>query len=234
MTSRPVRIAYFTDVLCVWAYVAQIKIDELKRHFQDRIALNYHYLTLFGNTHDRLVEGWQDRGGIEAYGAHVQGIGRDFGHVEIHPDIWCRNRPCSSLSCHLFLKAVALLEERGEIPASPQSHWQGRTLHEETVWRLRCAFFRDLQDIGQLSCQLDIASQLDLPCDRIRQLLENGAAHAAFTADLEIREKYAVRGSPTLVLNEGRQILYGNVGYKIIEANIHELLQRPAGQATWC
>ena len=44
-----------------------------------------------------------------------------------------------------------------------------------------------------------------------------------------------IQGSPSFVLNEGRQKLYGNVGYRILEANIHELLRaQPADQASWC
>ena len=47
--------------------------------------------------------------------------------------------------------------------------------------------------------------------------------------------KMHIEGSPSFVLNEGRQKLYGNVGFRIIEANIQELLQAPGGnQASWC
>ena len=232
--NEPVRIAYFSDLLCIWAYVAQIKLDELKHHFGDRIQLDYHYLSIFGDTRERVVIGWRERGGADGYSRHARAIAKEFGHVDIHPEIWRRNRPRSSLGCHLFLKAVALLEAEGLIPDAACPEWAGRSLYEETIWRLRLAFFRDLQDIGTLACQLEVAADLGLPCEEIRRRLEDGSAHAAFNGDLELREKYAVRGSPTLVLNEGRQILYGNVGYKIIAANIQELLERPADQATWC
>ncbi len=43
-----------------------------------------------------------------------------------------------------------------------------------------------------------------------------------------------VRASPTLTFNEDRQRLTGNVGYRIIEANVRELLERPETQQTWC
>jgi hypothetical protein len=44
-----------------------------------------------------------------------------------------------------------------------------------------------------------------------------------------------VKGSPTMILNQGRQKLFGNVGYRIIEANIQELLREPnPDQASWC
>ena len=44
-----------------------------------------------------------------------------------------------------------------------------------------------------------------------------------------------IHGSPSFVLNDGRQTLYGNVGYRVLEANIQELLRAPsADQASWC
>jgi len=36
------------------------------------------------------------------------------------------------------------------------------------------------------------------------------------------------------VFNEGRQVLTGNVGYRVIEANVRELLHTLANQSSWC
>ena len=58
---------------------------------------------------------------------------------------------------------------------------------------------------------------------------------ARLAADYQDADKMRIEGSPTFVLNEGRQKLYGNVGFRVIEANIQELLRAPAGdQASWC
>ena len=51
---------------------------------------------------------------------------------------------------------------------------------------------------------------------------------------IQLKDKYSVKGSPSLILNEGRQIIYGNVGYRVIEANVQELLNQPENQASWC
>ena len=68
-----------------------------------------------------------------------------------------------------------------------------------------------------------------------RRPRRGGTAIALLTRDYQEAEKLRIEGSPTFVLNEGRQKLFGNVGFRIIEANIKELLKEPAGdQASWC
>lgn len=234
MPESPIRIDYFSDVLCVWAYAAQIRVDELKAHFGAKIELVPHFIPVFGDTRRKIAEGWAERGGAAAYGAHVRGICADFPHVEVHSEIWARSAPASSASAHLFLKAVEQLQSI--MPPSPalQARLQGKTLVEALAWAIRLAFFRDLRDIARRDTQLEIATQFGLPMAPLLEVLDSGVAMAELCADIELRDRYRVEGSPTYVLNEGRQKLYGNVGYKIIEANIEELLHRPAGQASWC
>jgi predicted DsbA family dithiol-disulfide isomerase len=71
--------------------------------------------------------------------------------------------------------------------------------------------------------------------DDVKEAIDSGAAHADLEADHRDQKILMVQGSPTFVLNEGRQKLYGNVSYGVIEANIKELLRSPvAGAASWC
>ena len=58
---------------------------------------------------------------------------------------------------------------------------------------------------------------------------------AALAADYDQAQSQAVRGSPTYILNEGRQILFGNISYGILDANVAELLsQQSAEHASVC
>ncbi|MFZ1539712.1 MAG: DsbA family protein [Chromatiaceae bacterium] len=227
-------ISYFSDVLCVWAYAAQIKLDELRRQFGDQIRLEYHFLPLFGDVSAHIDDGWADRGGAAGYARHVKQVAARFDRIDIHPEIWTRNMPSTSASCHLFLKAVQLVEKSGAISAAPQARFDGKSLFEEAVWRCRLAFFRDLQDIADRNQQEAIASDIGLPLADIRRQIDGGAAYAALCTDFAAKEKYLVEGSPTFLLHEGRQKLYGNVGYRVIEANIQELLADPGDRASWC
>ena len=88
-----------------------------------------------------------------------------FDYIDIHPEIWTKNVPLTSASCHLFLKAIQLLERH---------------------------------------------------------------------ADFDTKNRQLVEGSPTFVINEGRLKPYGNVGYRIVEASINELLANLSDLASWC
>ena len=40
---QPIRVVHFSDVLCVWAYVSQIRMDELQHQFADAVVVEYRY-----------------------------------------------------------------------------------------------------------------------------------------------------------------------------------------------
>jgi len=227
-------VSYFSDVLCVWAYAAQIKLDELRRKFGEQVRVEYRFLRLFGDVAAHIEAGWGDKGGAAAYSQHVQKMAKRFDHIDIHPEIWTRHVPPTSMSCHLFLKAIQLLEKQGEVSAALEERFGGKSVFEEAVWRCRLGFFRDLQNIADRNIQEAMASDMALPLAGIRRQIDSGAAHAALCADFDAKDRQLVEGSPTFVFNEGRQKLYGNVGYRIIEASIHELLLAPGDLASWC
>ena len=234
MSDKPIVIDHFSDVLCVWAYAAQIRLDELRREFGQRVHINYHFIPIFGIVEKKVGEGWRERGGYAGFGQHVQAVCQQFPHVEISTAVWQGEVPKSSANAHLFLKAVQLIEQTGEINAASQSSLNGHSLFEATTWQLRRAFFRDNKNITRLECQLELANEMGLPTDKIVKALHDGAAMAELCRDFDLCREYGVGGSPSYVLNEGRQKLYGNVGYKVIAANVQEIIKQPQQQASWC
>ena len=232
--TAPVQLAYFSDVLCLWAYVSQIRLTELKDQLGDNISIHQHFINVFGDTEKRIGQGWQGRGGFIGYGDHVLDVCRTFPHVEVNRDVWKVCRPRSSAMGHLFLKSALLLERDGLVSDERVAEYDDRTLFEELIWRVRCAFFEEARDVGRLPVLLDIAEEMRLPADAMVEQINNGAAMAALCDDFEQKESYRLEGSPTYLLNDGRQKLYGNVGYRIVEANVLELLESPKGQASWC
>jgi len=230
MPSESVTIDLFSDVLCVWAWSSQVRVDELVLEYADRISIRHRFIPVFGAARERITEQWAERDGLAGFNRHLHELARDWSHVTLHPRVWLDDAPASSVPAHLFLKAAQLVDAAGELDTSGAG-----AAFAALLWRVREAFFTEGRNIASHDVLRDIAHQQGLPLARIEAQLENGNAHAALHLDLESRDRYRVAGSPSYVFNEGRQRLYGNVGYRIISANVRELLQHPRhGEASWC
>ncbi len=218
--SKLVSVTYYSDILCIWAYCAQARVDELRARFADQVEIDFRFISVFGNTRLKIGDGWKDRGGFEGYDDHVGEIAERFLHAEVHPQLWCKTRPASSASPHLFLKAVHLADRGG---------------FEKAAWAFRQAFFKEALDIADVDVQWGIAGELGVSLKGVELALKNGMAMAALCEDYQMQRDHLIEGSPTFLLNDGRQKLFGNVGYRVIEANIHELLRTTDfSQASWC
>lgn len=226
----PLPITYYSDVLCIWAYVAQERLDELYREHGSDISVKQRFVSVFGDVPGKIDASWKDRDGYEGYARHVKSVADRFPHVRLSSDTWVHTRPTSSLSPHLFLKAIALWEQ-----AQHAIEPKRLPITESITWAFRRGFFAEARDISERTVQQELARPFGVPANEVAGLLDTGVAHAALSADYQSAEKARIEGSPTFLINEGRQKLYGNVGFRIIEANIRELLREPsADQASWC
>jgi len=228
-TVKVVDVTHFSDVLCVWAYISEARIDALKEKFGGSLRLTYRFCSVFGDTAGKIKSAWKDKGEYQGFNTHLRHVAEKFPHIEVHPEIWLKTRPLSSASPHLFLKAVQQCDQQSVARAGTAS------VFEQVTSGFRRAFFRDCRDISRWNVQCEVAQRLGADIDAIEKLIHSGAAFAGLAADYQDADKMRIEGSPSLVLNEGRQKLYGNVGFRVIDANIQELLRAPrAEDASWC
>lgn len=220
-----VEILHFSDLLCVWAYVEQARMDELVATFGEQVSIRAHFVSVFGDARGKLARGWSERGGGAGYAAHVSDICERLDVGPLHPACWAQTVPCSSLACHLFLRAIGVAEAQSELAAGSM---------DLAARAIRSAFFQHGLDVSQAQVLRNVVEQCGLALAPIEAALEHGTAHAALDRDLELVRQHEVRMSPTLVFNEGRQRLAGNIGYGVIEANVRELLHGRAHGASWC
>jgi predicted DsbA family dithiol-disulfide isomerase len=224
-----VDITYFSDVLCVWAYVSQVRIDAIKEKFAGTVRIKYRFCSVFGDTAQKISTTWKDKGGYEGFNAHLRQVAGKFPHITLHPQIWRQTRPLSSASPHLFLKAVQ------QCDSDPAATADRSDAFEPMMGAFRRGFFEDCRDISRWDVQCDIARKLGADIGAIEARIDSGAAFAGLAADYQDAERMRIEGSPSLVLNEGRQKLYGNVGFRLIEANVQALIHAPAADdASWC
>jgi predicted DsbA family dithiol-disulfide isomerase len=229
-----IQISYVSDVLCIWAYVAEARLDQLRKEFGSSIELEYRFIPIFGATRNRIAEGWKKRGGYAGFGEHVLKVAEGFPHVSVNERVWGQVAPTTSSAAHEMLCAARLLQEEGVVDAARRDELGGRTLLEEAAWQIRLAFFEHARDISERNVLLDVLGQLGLPKSAVEAKLNSGEAMAELCRDIELRDELKIEGSPTYYLNQGRQKLYGNVGYRVVSANLRELLEQPGHQASWC
>ena len=161
---------------------------------------------------------------MQGYSDHVHEVAQKFDYITVHSDIWTKVTPVSSTSCHLFLHAIQLLEANGLV----------EQVFEKAIWAFREAFFTQLVDVSNRKAQFEIAENLGLPISAIQAQIDSGEAYDQLSKDFDLLKEHTVTVSPTLIFNEGRQRLNGNVGYRVIEANIRELLHNPPEEQSWC
>ena len=226
-----VQVSYFSDVLCIWAYIAQARIDAVRTTFGDAVRMDYRFCSVFGDTARKIPSTWRDKGEYAGFNAHLRSVALQFPHIEVHPEIWLNTRPATSSSAHLFMTAVRLWQQ----DLTAQGQGEAPSIYDSLMWAFRCAFFRDCRDIARWDVQCELAEAVGVDMSAIEGCIHDGTAYAGLAGNYQDADKLRIEGSPSFVLNEGRQKLYGNVGFRIIEANIQELLRAPGGeQASWC
>ena len=217
----PVEIIYFSDVLCIWAYAAEVRLQELHKNFGAKIKVVERFSPVFADTNVKVGQGWKDRGGYKGFGENVQKTAHELGYIKVNEKVWRDVRPTTSTQAHMFVKALQNLGETSQATAFAHG--------------LRKAFFIDAKDISNIDDLFKLAGEQGLPVDKIKSQLDTGAAHAALMADHKAHYDQHVKGSPTYIMNHGRQVLFGNVGYRILEANVMELIEQPHdNRASWC
>ncbi len=218
--AEPVVIDYYSDVLCVWAWIAQRRIDELNEQLAGKIELRYHYLDVFGDAVNKIPKQWQEKGGFAGFASHVHKAAKPYPDAPISPDLWQDVRPNTSANAHLILKATELS--------------YGKEKSIELALLIRKAFFVESRDIGQLSVLFSLVELAGIDAEPVNQSLNDGSAMAALMADYQQAKALSLKGSPSYIIDNGRQVLYGNVGYRVLLANIEEHINQPVEEASWC
>tara|TARA_R110001583_G_scaffold18655_1_gene73961 strand:- start:242 stop:901 length:660 start_codon:yes stop_codon:yes gene_type:complete len=218
--NEPLIIDYYSDILCVWAWIAQRRIDELNRELKNKIELQYYYVDVFGDVATKINTQWKQKGGYDGFSVHVQKSASVFEDAPINSKIWAEVKPATSANAHLVLKAVEIT--------------YGKSKSIDMALKFRTSFFVDALDIGNLQVLYGLVKVAGLNQDQIITSIKDGSAIAALMHDYHKSKQQNVKGSPSYVIGGGRQTLYGNVGYRVLLANIEELLRCPSDEASWC
>lgn len=227
MTASPRRLSfeYWSDPLCIWAYVAQPRLDRVLAHHGDSLDVRYHIVPVFGSLPWRFREGPWSAGGVAGRVAATARVAAQFGHDGITGAVWRDDCPASSWAPGIAIKSVFALEARGDAPEGSGAAYQ---------WALRRAFFEDNRNVARRSVQFEVAEALSVSRSAIEALRDDGTGLALLWEDDQRRTETRIQGSPTYVFDGGRARLYGNFKERVLRSTIDELLDDLAGGASAC
>ncbi|WOH37291.1 DsbA family protein [Thalassotalea fonticola] len=218
--KSPLVIDYYTDILCIWAWIAQRRIDELNNQLGDSIEIRYHYMDIFGDVENKMTHQWGKRGKYQGFAEHVKHAASPFDDAIVSDDIWQHVQPTTSANAHLYIKAVELAFDAN--------------VSSDFALDIRKAFYINTLDISNLKVLSALVVEHKLDLEAVQSKIETGQAMAALMNDYKSAKDLALKGSPSYIIDNGRQVLFGNVGFRVLLANVEERLKRPSNEASWC
>ncbi len=181
----------WAEYYCAWCYVAAVRLHKIMPEYQGRAKLRQRAFPL------------------ELYG------GGPPNREELELEIW-----------------LAALQEPEAVFKPFKEDWPTTTLPAfEGAWcafhqneirghdfdlRIRRAFFAEGRNIGERTVILELAHEAGLDMDHFTRLFNSDEAHTAVLEEGRLgRESYSVRGTPTVMLADGKKlrhlIAYANI-----------------------
>ena len=214
-----IQVDYFSDVLCIWAFIGEKRLNEVRLNLSEDIQVNLQFLPNFASCHKKIQTGWKEKGGFVGYANHVNEVARQF-EISLQPQCWHKIQPSTSMMAHSVIKAIMKVESI--------------ELANQYSALVRQSFFMEAMDISKLDVLQELAQSLKINWSEVLAYFNNGFALADLQQDFQNAQGYQVNVSPAWVFNEGRQRLIGNVGYRVIEANLKELIEQKPMPQLWC
>ncbi len=203
--------------MCVWAFVAQPKLEHVLTAHGDELDPRYHVVPVFTSFPQRFGPGgaWE-KDGPRGRADKTRKLALEHGREDVTGTVWVDDCPSSSWPAGAAIKAVIAMEDAGLVA-------EGRG--GEYSQSLRDWFFVRNQNTARRSVQLAVAEELDIPRGPLEARIDDGSALSALLEDQERRASLGLLGSPSYVFDGGRAILYGNFSESILTATVEELVR---------
>lgn len=215
-TTSRLEFSYWSDPLCIWAFIAQSKLERILDEFGGRLVVDYRIVPVFGSVRWRFRDGPWAKEGLDGRVAATRRIAEHAGRTDVAGECWRRAAPSSSWVPAAAIKAVFAMEQVAECAPGSGAHYQ-RSLRER--------FFVLEENVAHREVQLAVAEALGIPRLALQRRLDDGSAFAAVWEDHIEKERLRIQGSPTYVFDGGRAMLYGNFDYCVLRSTVEEFLR---------
>ncbi len=222
---RRLQFSYYSDPLCIWAFVAQPKLEQILDEWGERIEVDYRIVPVFGLVPERFERGSWAKAGPEGRRDTTRRVARAQGRDDVSGEVWVKDPPASSLASGAAVKAVFALESQGLAEEGAGARY---------LLAMREHFFVRDRNIARRQEQLAVAESIGVDVTALEGKLEDGTCLAALFEDDAAGKALGVRGSPTYVFDGGRAMLYGNFPFAILHATAETLLSGVGVEGSAC
>lgn len=223
--QQSLHFEYWSDPLCIWAYVAQGKLERVLAEWGPHLDVAYRIVPVFGSFPRRFTTGAWSKDGPAGRRDATARVAQSNGCDDVTGELWTGDTPTSSWSCGAAAKAAFHLESTERAPAGSGAAY---------LRALRRRAFEANENICRRAVQLSVAEEVGVDRGRLAELLDDGLPFALLAEDDEDRRAAGVRGSPSYVFDGGRATLYGNFPFEVLHATMKELLRGLGVGASAC
>lgn len=194
----------WAEYYCPWCYIAAVRLHKVMKEYEGQVKLKVRPfpLEVFGSgaaPRDILEQEW--------WLAAIQEPTAEFAPYE--GDDW----PTTTLPA---------------FEAAWCAFRQGEDVGHDYDLRIRRAFFAEGRNIGRREVLLEIAEETGLDLRPFREAFESGEARAAVLAQAQAgRERYRVRGTPTVMLSDGTKLKHPIAFPKLRERRVVGIRELP-------
>lgn len=211
-----IEFEYWSDPLCIWAYVAQPKLEAVLERHGEQLAPRYRVVPVFGSIPQRFATGAWSEAGPQGRAEATRRVASQHQHENVDGSCWLNDCPSSSWSAGAALALVHRMSEDQTISRGQAERYQ---------WRMRERFFVENQNVARRTIQLELAEETGVSREVLERRLDDGTGLSALWEDHARRESLGLRGSPTFVFDGGRAMLYGNFSEAVLNATVEELVK---------
>jgi predicted DsbA family dithiol-disulfide isomerase len=185
---RPLEIAVYQDVFCAWCYVAEARLELVRRELGDLVRWSWRPYAL--RVDDRPLTAREQEARIQALRAARQ----EPEGARLSEEIWTLEQaPRSTLPALVALEAARLL---------------GRDAFHAMMGALRRAALEQGIDVTRLDVLLEIGSTLHLDVRRFGLAMQSDQTRRWVLHEQRLARARGVKGVPALVLG-GRWMVAG-------------------------
>lgn len=213
---KPIEFEYWSDPLCIWAYVAQRKLEAVLERHGELLAPLYRVVPVFGSIPQRFATGSWSEAGPSGRAEATRRVAKQHQYDNVDGACWLNDCPSSSWSAGAPLALVHRMVEHETISRAQAERYQ---------WRMRERFFVENVNVARRAVHLELAEETGVPRAELERRLDDGTGLAALWEDHARGEKLGLRGSPTFVFDGGRAMLYGNFSEAVLNATVEELVK---------